>query len=282
MRLASYTTPKGATVGVKTAQGFVDVNDIDPKLPRDMTALLAHGLPHDLAAQAEAKSAAAHDVSDADLLPVVPKPGKVICLGLNYVEHAREGDMEIPTYPVVFLRSVTSLLPPGSPCKMSSLSTDFDYEAELGVIIGKGGYQISEDDALNHIAGYTVFNDLSYRDYQFKSPQWTMGKNFDGTGPLGPEMVTSDELPAGAHGLSIKLRLNGETVQDGNTADMIFPMVRTIAELSAVMTLEPGDVIVTGTPAGVGAGRKPPLWLKRGDTCEVEIEGIGVLTTPII
>ena len=163
-----------------------------------------------------------------------------------------------------------------------ALSDNFDYEAELVAVIGRGGRAIPRDRALDNVAGYTLCNEGSVRDYQFKASQWAMGKNFDASGAMGPEIVTIDELPPGAAGLRVLCRLNGETVQDGTTDDLIFDVPALIAEISAVMTLEAGDLIVTGTPPGVGFVRKPPLWLKPGDTCEVEIEGIGVLRNPVI
>ena len=215
------------------------------------------------------------------LLPVVPRPGKFICLGRNYVEHAKEGGGEVPDYPAVFFRGATSLVAPGDPLIRPLCSTAFDYEAELAVVIGQGGKHISESHALDHVAGYTCFNDGSVRDYQRRTQQWTMGKNFDGSGPFGPWLVTPDELPPGAKGLRIMTRLNGELMQDGNSADMVFDVARTISILSEAMTLETGDVIATGTPAGVGYARKPPVWLKDGDLCEIEIEGIGVLRNPV-
>jgi len=212
----------------------------------------------------------------------IERPGKFVCVGLNYVAHAREGGHEIPEYPALFARWPSSLVAAGEPVILPKVSDKFDYEAELTIVIGKGGRHISEDAALDHVFGYTLFNDVSVRDYQRKSNQWTAGKNFDGTGPLGPVVVTPDELPAGASGLRITSRVNGETRQDSNTADMIFGTARIVAILSEFMTLQPGDVIATGTPSGVAHAMKPPGWMKAGDTVEVEIEGIGVLTNPIV
>lgn len=283
MRLTSFWDGETPAIGIETPDGIVSLTDLDPSLPTDMTALLALG-PAALDRLARALPAAAgkaRRIAADRLRPVVPAPGKIICLGLNYVAHANEGGMKIPTYPVVFLRTTTSLLPPGHAHVMSPLSTDLDYEVELAIVIGKGGHAIAKEHALDHVAGYSVFNDITYRDLQFRGPQWTMGKNVDGSGPLGPVLVTPDELPAGANGLRITTQVNGETVQDGNTSDMIFDVATTIATLSEVMTLEPGDVIVTGTPAGVGAARKPPLWLRPGDVCTVEVEGIGRISTGI-
>ncbi|MGI9451717.1 MAG: fumarylacetoacetate hydrolase family protein [Geminicoccaceae bacterium] len=208
--------------------------------------------------------------------------GKIICLGLNYVDHAKEGGYDVPDYPALFVRTMTSMVAADAPIIRPRCSERLDYEAELMVIIGKGGRHIDQAKALDHVFGYTLFNDASVRDYQRKTHQWTPGKNFDGTGPVGPVVVTPDELPAGAAGLRIQSRLNGEIMQDANTDDMIFPVDQTIAILSEVMTLEPGDMIAMGTPPGVGHARKPPVWMKAGDVVEVEIEGIGVLCNPII
>ena len=220
-------------------------------------------------------------MNELQLLPVVPRPGKIICIGLNYRDHAIEGGNPIPDYPAVFMRGTTSLVAHGAPILRPPVSEKLDYEAELAVVIGRAATRVAAARALDHVAGYACFNDGSVRDYQRKSTQWTMGKNFDRTGGFGPELVTADELPAGARGLRITSRVNGETMQDGNTADMIFDVPTLIEILSAVMTLEPGDVIATGTPAGVGYARKPPLFLKPGDVCEVTIDGIGTLRNPI-
>jgi len=220
-------------------------------------------------------------LSDAELLPPVPKPGKIICIGLNYRAHAIEGGNPIPDYPAVFMRCTTSLAAPGAAFIYPECSDKLDYEAELAIVIGKTATNVSTAEALDYVAGYSCFNDGSVRDYQRKSTQWTMGKNFDGTGCFGPDLVTVNELPSGASGLRIVARLNGEIMQDSNTADMIFDVATLVATLSEGMTLEPGDVIATGTPSGVGYARKPPVFMKPGDVCEVEIEGIGTLSNTI-
>ena len=220
-------------------------------------------------------------LADVELLPPVPNPGKIICIGLNYRAHAIEGGNPIPDYPAVFMRCTTSLTAPGTAIIYPECSDKLDYEAELAIVIGKTATNVSAANALDYVAGYSCFNDGSVRDYQRKSTQWTMGKNFDGTGPFGPELVTPDELPAGASGLRIVARLNGQVMQDSNTADMIFDVATLIATLSEAMTLEPGDVIATGTPSGVGYARTPPVFMKPGDTIEIEIEGIGTLTNTI-
>ena len=216
-------------------------------------------------------------------LPPLPRPGKIVCLGLNYAEHAAEGGREKPDYPNFFMRSATSLIGHGAPMIRPRVSQQLDFEAELAAVIGcPVPRHTSKADALSFVAGYACFNDGSVRDYQRRTPQWTIGKNFDGTGPFGPSFVSADELPSGATGLKIQSRLNGEVMQSANTADMIFPVDETIMLLSQCMTLETGDVLVMGTPAGVGFARTPPLWMKHGDTIEVEIEGVGLLSNPII
>lgn len=220
-------------------------------------------------------------LSRVTLLAPVQRPGKTICIGLNYRAHAIEGGNAIPDYPAVFLRGATSLLDPGAPMIFPEVSDQLDYEAELAVIIGKTATAVSIEEALDHVAGYSCFNDGSVRNYQRLSAQWTVGKNFDGTGAFGPELVTPDELPAGASGLRIVARLNGEIMQDSNTGDMIFDVAKLVSLLSEAMTLEPGDVIATGTPSGVGYARKPPVFMTPGDVTEIEIEGIGTLTNPI-
>ena len=213
---------------------------------------------------------------------MVPDPGKTVCLGLNYFDHAKEGGRDKPDHPWFFFRGSSSLIGHGEPGIVPAVSSKFDYEAELAVVIGKKvPRHTKEVDALAFVFGYSCFNDMSVRDYQKRTPQWTIGKNFDGTGGLGPWLVTADELPAGAAGLRIRGRLNGQVMQDANTSDMIFKVAETIALLAEALTLEPGDVIAMGTPAGVGQARTPPVWMKAGDTYEVEIEGIGTLSNPI-
>lgn len=216
--------------------------------------------------------------------PLVPEPGKTICLGLNYFDHAKEGGRtEKPTYPWFFYRGKSSLVGHGQPGILPKVSEKFDYEAELAVVIGQTvPRHVAQADALQYVFGYTCFNDMSVRDFQKRTPQWTIGKNFDGTGGFGPVLVTADELAPGATGLRIQSRLNGQVMQDANTDDMIFSVAETIALLAQCLTLEPGDAIVMGTPAGVGQARTPPVWMKAGDVIEIEVEKIGVLRNPIV
>ena len=236
-----------------------------------------------------ALAALRHKAADAELvecpsvlLPPLTRPSKILCVGLNYHDHTAEAEMEQPNYPTVFARFASGLIGHGQPMLRSAISDQLDFEGEMAVVIGKPAYKVGRADALDHLAGYSVFNDGSVRDYQKRTTQWTVGKNFDGTGAFGPDFVTPDELPAGGAGLRLETRLNGEVMQSANTDDMIFDVVDLIVTLSAAMTLVPGDVIVTGTPAGVGAARKPPVFLKEGDVCEVSIEGIGVLRNPVV
>jgi 2-keto-4-pentenoate hydratase/2-oxohepta-3-ene-1,7-dioic acid hydratase in catechol pathway len=229
-----------------------------------------------------APAAVRRPLSSVELLPPIPRPGKILCLGLNYAAHAAEGGNQVPEHPTVFVRVTTSLVGPGAPVIRPRVSTQLDYEVELAVVIGRKCHDVAEDDGLSYVFGYTIMNDVSVRDYQRRTSQWTLGKNFDGSGPLGPAIVTADELPAGAHGLGIRTRLNGELLQNGNTADMVFPAARIVALLSEVMTLMPGDVIAAGTPSGVGHARRPQLWMKPGDTVSCEIDGIGTLSNPIV
>ncbi|MBV7482185.1 fumarylacetoacetate hydrolase family protein [Bordetella sp. BOR01] len=215
-------------------------------------------------------------------MPPLHNPSKAIAVGLNYHDHAVESSMPAPSYPVLFQRYASSWVAHGEPLVLPKLSAEFDFEGELVVVIGKAGRYIDPDTALGHVAGYSIFNDGSIRDYQFKTPQWLMGKNFDHSGAFGPEFVTEDELPAGAKGLRLRTRLNGTTVQDASTRDMIFDVPRLVATCSQAFTLRPGDMIISGTPAGVGFARKPPLYMKAGDVCEVEIEGLGTLSNAVI
>ena len=189
--------------------------------------------------------------------------------------------MKPPEFPVLFLRVATTLVGHGQPLICPKVSHHFDYEAELVAVIGRRGRNIPKERALSYVAGYSVFNEGSIRDYQMRTSQWTMGKNFDGSGGFGPAIVTSDEVPAGAKGLKIQCRLNGQVLQNASTSDMIFDVATLVSACSEAMTLEPGDIFVTGTPSGVGFVRKPPIFMKPGDTCDIEVEGVGVLSNPI-
>jgi acylpyruvate hydrolase len=222
------------------------------------------------------------DAATVEVLQPLRSPGKIICVGLNYRDHASESGYKPPDYPTLFARYASSLIGPNEPIVRPVDSTQLDYEGELVAVIGKGGRRISKADALSHVAGYSIFNDGSVRDFQLRTPQWTLGKNFDGTGAFGPVFVTSDALPPGARGLKLETRLNGQVMQRASTDDLIFDVATLVADISAGITLEPGDLIVTGTPSGVGAARKPPVFMKAGDVCEVEVERIGILRSHVV
>jgi acylpyruvate hydrolase len=285
MKLMAFRKGNEAAVGLVGDGIVIDLGRVDAHLPGSLEGVVAGppGMLARLEAAAESAPPSAR-LPFASVKPALPfaRPSKFICVGLNYALHAKEGGHEIPTYPSFFLRVPTSLVAAGAPVIRPRISVQLDYECELTIVIGKGGRNISEASALDHVFGYTIFNDVSVRDFQRKTSQWTPGKNFDGTGPLGPWVVTADELPRGASGLRIQTRVNGKTMQDSNTSDMIFSTARIVALLSEFMTLEPGDLIATGTPSGVAHARKPPAWMKAGDMVEVEIEGIGVLSNPVV
>ena len=219
--------------------------------------------------------------SEAYWLAPVPRPGKLICIGLNYRDHAAESNMPIPERPVVFSKFATAVIAPGEPVVLPPTSMQVDYEAELAVVIGRRAKNVSAGRALDYVLGYTAFNDVSARDFQFADGQWQRGKSCDTFAPMGPKIVTSDAVP-NPHKLAIKLTLNGQVMQDSNTDQLIFGVPELIEFLSQTITLEPGDVIATGTPPGVGFARKPPVFLHPGDEMEVDIEGVGKLNTPVI
>ena len=283
MRLVNFKRGREAAIGVRGEAGLVDLSVAAPNLPRDMTGFLAAGK----GAMAKAARAARRPPPEAvvkgrvNYLPPIANPGKIICVGLNYGDHAAEANLTPPDYPVLFLRTAASFVGHRQPLIRPKASRHFDYEAELVVVIGKPGRRIAKSRALDHVAGYTIANEGSVRDFQMRTSQWTIGKNFDRSGALGPEIVTPDELPKGAKGLKIECRLNGKALQSSTTGAMIFDVASLIKEASAIFALEPGDIFVTGTPAGVGFVRKPPIFMKPGDTCEIEIEGIGVLSNPV-
>ena len=264
------------------------------RLGDELVDLTALGLPatlDELLREGEAGMAAARRAIEGSTqrlalkgltyLPPLANPSKAFAIGLNYIDHATESKFEAPKHPVIFQRYRSSWVAHGASIVRPHVSEQFDYEAEFVAVIGKAGRYISKENALEHVAGYSIFNDGSIRDYQFRSNQWMWGKNFDNTGGFGPEFVTADELPPGAAGLQIQCRLNGTVMQNANTKDMIFDVATLVAACSDGMELVPGDIIITGTPAGVGLARKPPVFMKAGDVCEIEVEGLGVLRNPV-
>ncbi|WP_087864184.1 fumarylacetoacetate hydrolase family protein [Comamonas thiooxydans] len=221
------------------------------------------------------------DAEQVEWLTPLARPGKVVCLGLNYAAHAAEGGRAAPDYPAFFMRGACSLIAHRAPLLRPRVSEMLDYEAELAVVIGHRARHLTAVTALEAVAGYACFNDGSLRDYQRRTSQWTIGKNFDGTGPFGPWLVPASELPPGAHGLKIEARLNGHVMQSDNTSNMMVSVAHALVLLSEVMTLEPGDVVAMGTPAGVGFARTPPVWMHPGDRIEIEIEGVGLLSNTV-
>lgn len=280
MRILAFSTPAGPAIGLRVGEEVVNLTA--EGLPAHLETLLATGDGWQQAVtDAAARARTRIPLERIDHLAPINNPAKAIAVGLNYVDHAAESNFQPPDYPVLFNRYPSSWVGHWSPLLRPRVSPQFDYEGELLVVIGKAGRYIPAGRALEHVAGYSVFNDGSVRDYQRKSAQWMMGKNFDRSGSFGPEFVTADELPAGARGLRLQTRLNGQVVQDANTDSMIFDVATLVSLISEAFELVPGDLIISGTPAGVGAARKPQLFMKPGDVCEVEIEGVGLLANPI-
>ena len=284
MKILGFETNEGLRLGVVEGDNVIDLQAVDPRLPVNLADVLAqtNGDLKPLGDLAKKAPAGARKPLNGlkHALPVA-RPGKIICLGQNYLEHVKEQATNVQKFPTIFMRCQTSLLPHGQPMWRPRVTEQLDYEAEMLVVIGKRVKHLTMDNAYSCIAGYSCFNEGSVRDFQRKTTQWDMGKNFDNTGAFGPWMVTADELPPGGKGLKIQTRLNGQTMQSDNTENMMFPVAEMLVYITQGMTLEPGDIIVTGTPSGVGGWRKPPVWMKPGDTCEVEIERIGVLVNPI-
>lgn len=276
MRFVSFEQDGKARLGVREGEHVRILGD------ETLESLLERGA--DLAAYAKSPSAG-EKVSAQQLkfLPPLQRPPKIICVGLNFADHTTESNYAQPDYPTLFFRVHTSLIAHEQPMIRPRVtdSEGLDFEGEIAVVLGKGGRHIAKENALSHVLGYSLFNDGSVREYQFKTPQWTVGKNFDGTGAFGPDLVTADELPPGAKGLLLETRLNGEVVQSANTDSMVFDVATLISVTSEAITLEPGDVIVSGTPSGIGWARNPKVFMRAGDVCEVTVEKIGTLRNVI-
>ncbi len=286
MKLATILTSKGARAALAVADGYIDLNATDPGLPCCVKQLLAASPAIRKAAAdvAACKNAVKHAANAVKLLPPIPKPGKILCIGLNYRDHAIEGGRPIPPEPVLFGKFPNALIAHGDPIILPKVAQKVDYEAELVVVIGKTGKNIPNDEsAFQYVGGYTCGHDVSARDWQFRGEekQWMIGKTFDTFAPTGPVLVTADEL-TNPHKLQVQMRVNGTTLQNSNTKEFIFGVPHLLWFLSQVITLEPGDLIFTGTPPGVGIARKPQVLLKPGDVAEVEIEGIGTLKNPVV
>ena len=280
MRIVHFETHGIPGIAADEGSGWHGLTQRDSGFPGTLPELIAQGADL-LRIGTSLGHSPTIDLKAVRLLPPVPVPPKILCVGLNYDDHLEESGLKKPSYPEIFARFATSLIPHQEPIRRPRESIALDYEAELAVVIGKPGRRIPQEQALDHVAGYSLFNDATVRDFQLRTPQWTMGKNFDGTGSFGPWLVTPDAVPPGAHGLRIQGRLNGQVMQDARTDQLIFSVPALIELISVAMSLEPGDVIITGTPGGVGAARKPPVFMRPGDVFEVEIEGIGVLSNVV-
>ncbi len=281
MRVVHYRQGDRTSLAARRGEDLIDLSKVAPDLPMNLVRLLELDALDGLEGKLDGAGAEALVEGDFEYLPPLAHPGKIICIGVNYKDHAAESGHELPDYPIVFLRVNSTLVGHDQPLIRPLSSEQFDYEGEMVAVIGKAGRHIPKERAHDHVAGYSVFNEASVRDFQLRTSQWTVGKNFDGSGGFGPDFVSAGEVPPGGAGLSIQTRLNGQVVQDSNTGHMIFPVDDLIAIVSGAMTLNPGDIIVTGTPQGIGMFREPQLWMKDGDVCEVEIEGIGCLSNPV-
>lgn len=288
MRVVTYIAEGRPRLGALSPRDgrdmVVDLNRADPRLPEDMIGFLRGG-ETTLSIAREALPAAAegtaYELGSVELGPVVPNPSKIICIGLNYRDHAEETGQAVPTTPTVFAKYPNALVGHGAPVVLPRATDQVDYEVELAFVIGARARHVGAAEAMEYVAGYTVMNDVSARDYQMATSQWTIGKSFDTFAPLGPALVTRDELPD-PHALAIRLSIGDEVLQDSSTANLVFGVPALIEYLSGVMTLEPGDVIATGTPGGVGFIRKPPRYLRAGETMRAEVEGVGVLESPVV
>ena len=279
MKLVSFSRNGQQSYGAVTEKGVVDLGAVLGARYTDLKALLTADALSEAAAVV-AQGEASFGLADVELMPVIPNPGKIWCCGLNYGEHVRETNREVTEQPTFFLRVADSQVGHGQAMLRPPESTQFDYEAEIAVVIGRPGRRIAEADAGQHVAGYACYNDGSVRDWQRHTTQWVPGKNFWRTGGFGPWMVTSDEIPFGTL-MTLTTRLNGQELQRATTEMMIHSIARQIAYVSTIAPLEPGDVIVTGTPGGVGARRTPPVWMRAGDVVEIEVDRIGVLRNTV-
>jgi acylpyruvate hydrolase len=282
MKIVGFEVGGQHRIGVVDRDEVIDLQEADNRIPGDLADWLGErdGNLEPLAEVARrAPSSARRSLSGIKFALPVARPNKILCLGLNYMKHVKEGRYadDVPKHPTIFFRCLTSMAPHMTNLLRPTISETFDYEAELAVVIGRRSKHLTLHNALDCVAAYSCANEGTIREFQRRTTQWDMGKNFDQTGALGPWLVTPDELPSGGQGLKIECRLNGKVMQSDNTDNMLFPLRETLVEVTQGITLEPGDIILTGTPSGVGHARKPPVWMRKNDVCEVEIEGIGIL-----
>ena len=288
MKLVSFVrngrTRLGALRPGKDCEEVVDLHLADPRLPSEMIAFLKAGKRALALAQKvvpSALSGAVYPLAAVKLLAPIPRPGKIICIGQNYLEHAKESNASAPPFPIIFAKYANTVIAHGDPIVIPTSVQKPDYEGELAVVIGTRGRNIPEADALDYVAGYMPLNDVSARDWQNRTGQWVIGKTPDTFCPMGPALVTADEVPD-VQNLNLRSVIGDEVLQQGHTGLMIFSVAHLIWDMSRVMTLEPGDVIATGTPPGIGAARTPPRWLRPGDIVRIEIEGVGALENPVV
>ncbi len=281
MKLATFTHDSSTRIGVVDGDEVVDLAAAAPDLPREMVGFLEAGPEALAAAQAAVARGPRLALAELRLEAPIARPPKFLAVGLNYADHVAEGGMEAPQYPTIFNKQSTCITGPSDPIHVPRVSHVLDYEGELGFVIGRRCRHVSRDDAPDVIAGYLVVDDVTVRDWQLRTPTWTMGKSFDTHGPIGPWIVTSDEL-RDPHRLQLRTWVNGELRQESNTKELIFDCFTLVEHFSTAFTLEPGDIVATGTPSGVGIVRKPPQLLKAGDVVRIEIEGIGAIENPVI
>ena len=281
MKLATFTHDGSTRIGVVDGDAMVDLSAAAPDLPQEMLAFLEAGLDAMEAARAAVRDGARIPLADVHLEAPIARPPKFLAVGLNYADHVAESGMDTPEHPTIFNKQSTCVTGPTDPVHVPKASHVLDYEGELGIVIGRRGRHVSRDDAADYIAGYLVVDDVTVRDWQFRTPTWTMGKSFDTHGPIGPWIVTTDEI-RDPHQLELRTFVNGELRQESNTKQLIFDCFNLVEHFSTAFTLEPGDIIATGTPGGVGILSKPPQILKAGDVVRIEIEGIGQIENPII
>jgi len=280
MKFATIRTQQGLRLHVEGTDGYVDLVEATGNADFMTINGLAAGGSRALDQAREASTGAGTKFDNADFGPSTPNPTRILCLGVNYAEHAIEGGREVPKWPESFVRGAGSVIGAFDDLVKPSLSERFDYEGELAIVVGKGGRYIKVEDALDAILGYSVMNDGSAREWQRAATQWTPGKNFDGTMPIGPNVVTTDEVDI--TDLAISTTLNGEVMQSARTSDMIVSVAKAVEYFSSFTTLQPGDVIATGTPGGVGFARTPPVWMLPGDLIEVTVEGIGTISNRVV
>jgi 2-keto-4-pentenoate hydratase/2-oxohepta-3-ene-1,7-dioic acid hydratase in catechol pathway len=280
MKLVTFTDNTATRIGIAKDDGVVDLRKADADLPREMIGLIAAWSDHRKAVERAASRAADLPLKSVKLEAPVPRPGKILAIGLNYADHIAESGQKTPEQQIWFCKHVTSVNAPFAAVQMPKVSMLLDYEAELVAVIGKRAKHVPKDKAHEVVFGYAAGNDVTVRDWQFKTPQWMLGKSFDTHAPFGPWIVTSDEI-GDPHALGIRAFVNGEKRQDSNTKNLVFNVFDQIAHLSQAMTLEPGDLIFTGTPGGVGAALKPPQFLKVGDVTRIEIDKIGAIEATI-